>query len=182
LLELSSDAVQAVIESAIEAGLRQRAPAFRDELGEQFREVERRRLAPILAAWLEEERKRAAFAVVALEEKRECEIAGLRVNITRDRVDQLVDGRRVVLDYKTGEIKRNLWEGDRPDDPQLPLYAVAEQEAAVAGVAFAQLKVGQIGFRGVQSHNGLLPGTKCSADWQKTSWPAKPRSIPRLVT
>jgi ATP-dependent helicase/nuclease subunit B len=169
---LADDELTASIQEAIDAGLRECASSFRGQLGEQFREVERGRLLPLVLVWLAEERRRMPFEVIALEEKRECEIGGLKVNVTRDRVDQLDDGRRIVLDYKTGEVKSNLWEGDRPDDPQLPIYAMIEGEAPLAGVAFAQLKAGQVGFRGVQSENGLLPGkniTTLPAGGGKTS-------------
>jgi len=73
-------------------------------------------------------------------------------------VDELADGRRVLLDYKTGEVKKGAWEGERPDEPQLPLYAVTEDEGELAAVAFAQTKTGDMRFRGVQSESGILPG------------------------
>ena len=158
LLQLTPENTRAAVQRAIEAGLREQSRSFRGAAGEHFREVERLRLEPIILGWLDEERRRAPFTVAVLEEQRECEIAGLRVNVARDRVDQLADGRRIVLDYKTGQISKRAWEGDRPDDPQLPLYALAEGDAPVAAVAFAQVKSGAIGFRGVQEQRGLLPG------------------------
>ena len=41
-----------------------------------------------------------------------------------DRVDRLADDARVLIDYKTGAATTD-WRGDRPDNPQLPIYALA---------------------------------------------------------
>jgi RecB family exonuclease len=76
-----------------------------------------------------------------------------------DRMDRLVDGGGLaVIDYKTGaNISPMLWLGERPDDCQLPLYALAAADEDVHAVAFARLKVGVLGFVGVAREKGLLP-------------------------
>jgi hypothetical protein len=38
-----------------------------------------------------------------------------------------------VIDYKTGEAKVAAWLGDRPDEPQLPMYALGRQGARRRG-------------------------------------------------
>ena len=40
-----------------------------------------------------------------------------------DRLDRLPGGGYAIIDYKTGAVSPAQWEGDRPDAPQLPLYA-----------------------------------------------------------
>jgi hypothetical protein len=90
---------------------------------------------------------------------------GVQVNLKLDRIDQLEDGARVVLDYKTGKVRPSAWFGERPDDPQLPLYGVAAETAggdgpdagAVAAVAFAQIRPETVGFSGVVRGEGVLP-------------------------
>ena len=75
-------------------------------------------------------------------------------------VDVLEDGRRVIIDYKSGKANVNAWATDRPDEPQMPLYAVTHPEA-VAAVAFARLKRGtDFGFAGLAEFEDILPGTK----------------------
>ena len=81
-------------------------------------------------------------------------IAGLQVKVRADRVDALPDGREIILDYKTGQLKSRGWEGERPDEPQLPLYCVTN-ERPVAGAAFALIRTGELQFRG---SGAALPG------------------------
>jgi hypothetical protein len=49
------------------------------------------------------------------------------------------------------------WLGARPDEPQLPMYALATGED-VAAAAFARVKVGECEFKGLARAEGLLPG------------------------
>lgn len=104
------------------------------------RELEQHRLVKLLTRWLPAELKREDFAVVGFEQQMELSVGGLQVRGRADRIDQLGDGRRVVIDYKSGVVKRKHWFGERLLAPQLPLYQLAMEDAA--GVAFAQLKPG----------------------------------------
>ena len=91
-----------------------------------------------------------------------------------DRVDRLPDGRHIVVDYKTGKVSPSAWFGERPDEPQLPLYATLLQ-ADLAGVVFAQLRPGEMGYRGVVAEAELVPDARLpsalegyagTGDWQ----------------
>ncbi len=66
----------------------------------------------------------------------------LRISFRPDRIDRTGDGI-AILDFKTSGTakKAGLWAGERPDDPQLPLYLVLlEQEGhRVDALAFANL-------------------------------------------
>jgi RecB family exonuclease len=74
-----------------------------------------------------------------------------------DRIDELADGGRLLLDYKTGRVKLQSWLEERPDDPQLPLYAVAERKD-LAAVSYACLKPGETGFMGLALRGGMPEG------------------------
>jgi len=65
-----------------------------------------------------------------------------------DRVDQLPDGSLIVIDYKTGKVALASWMDERPDEPQLPLYAVTA-EGNIAAVVFGQIKRGEMKFVGL---------------------------------
>jgi hypothetical protein len=68
------------------------------------------------------------------------------------------------------------WIGERPDDVQLPLYALAAEED-VNAVAFARLKTGELAFVGLSRDAGVLPGVntvdrdrvakKVAANWSE---------------
>jgi hypothetical protein len=63
-----------------------------------------------------------------------------------------------VIDYKSGPVSVSAWIGPRPDDAQLPLYALAAGDEEIRAVAFARLKIGQLGFAGLARDENLLPG------------------------
>lgn len=132
------------------------------EVSPRLAQAERERLSALAQRWLEVELARAPFQVEALEQRRVVRVGGLVLDVQLDRVDR-VDGRRMLLDYKTGRARRGAWFGERPDEPQLPLYALALDAdggaaAPVAAVCFARLKRGEEGFEGVADEPGWAPG------------------------
>jgi hypothetical protein len=108
--------------------------------------TERQRLLNLLGPWLDyEANQRAPFTVRSREETLDdVQIGPLRLDIRVDRVDRIdltqCSGEsddepgeepeevhstgEIILDYKTGPASPADWLGERPDAPQLPLYAV----------------------------------------------------------
>jgi probable DNA repair protein len=124
-----------------------------------FAQLERERLAGIAREWLEIERKRAPFEVRMREEKMTLAAGNLKLEGRVDRVDRLVDGGGLaVIDYKSGQVRVSAWLGARPDDAQLPLYALAAGEEDLRAVAFAGMKTGQLGYKGISREGNLIPG------------------------
>src|SRR5690606_9900956 len=78
------------------------------------------------------------FTVIAIEEKQPIDFAGIQVDLRIDRIDQLTNEQRILIDYKTGTPTVKSLLGNRPDEPQLPLYAVSQTQP-VAALAFAQI-------------------------------------------
>jgi ATP-dependent helicase/nuclease subunit B len=104
--------------------------------------LEEQRLCQLVQAWLLYEVRRADFVVEHVEAKQTIEIEGLRLDVRMDRIDRVENGR-VLIDYKTGNVNAKQWTGDRPDEPQLPLYAVAGNVGELRDVYFAQLRQGK---------------------------------------
>jgi probable DNA repair protein len=134
-------------------------------LAGRFAEVEKRRLVRLARAWLEMEREARGddFTVTAVEDKRGLVIGPLTLRGKLDRVDELEDGRRIVIDYKSTAAPASAWLGERPDEPQLPLYLIATEPAAVA-IAFAQVKAGDMKFGALAADETLLPVWKSLPD------------------
>jgi probable DNA repair protein len=132
-------------------------------LSGRFAEIEKRRLMRLAHAWLAVEKARGSFTVLATEDKRRIEIGGLVLNARLDRVDEIGDGRRIVIDYKTGKASTGAMVGARPEEPQLPLYLVSTEPDAVA-VAFAQVRTGDLKFAGLARDADALPDARTLPD------------------
>ncbi len=157
-----SDGLKGDVGPAIEKAAK--AAVAEAKLEEPFAGLERKRLAKLAREWLEVEKGREPFEVVAMEDKRQLSVAGLQLNGRIDRLDRLDSGGHAVIDYKTGKPTSNDWLGERPDDPQLPLYAVNAKED-IAVVAFAKLKTGEMRYVGFSRAKDAIPKVKQSENW-----------------
>jgi probable DNA repair protein len=135
----------------------------------RFAELEKKRLARLAHEWFDKvERQRPPFSVVSTEEKRTIAFGGVQFDARIDRVDRLSTGGHAILDYKTGgsNITSRRWLGERPDEPQLPLYAVSAQEE-IAAVVFAKFRPGDMRFVGLSRDKDALPKVaKPKEGWQ----------------
>ncbi|PCH56342.1 MAG: hypothetical protein COC15_03300 [Legionellales bacterium] len=89
---------------------------------QSYIKLEQRRLLQLLLQWLEFERQRQDFVVLACEQRLQGTIGALQFNLRIDRIDKLATGAEIIIDYKTGICSVQDWLGDRPNEPQLPLY------------------------------------------------------------
>ena len=152
LMELAPEQIQELISRSVASAV--------EQLGSGIgRALERRRLQRLTAEWLALEKNRDPFTVRAIEQQELVTLGGLQIRTRADRVDQLPNGREIILDYKTGVVKSKGWEGGRPDEPQLPLYCATSNDP-IAGAAFAQIRVGELGFRGFTEAGVSLPAFK----------------------
>jgi ATP-dependent helicase/nuclease subunit B len=113
--------------------------------GARWRRRERERMGTVLGKWLDIERQREPFEVEQLEQGTQvARHANLDFAVRIDRVDRLADGARVLIDYKTGMATAD-WRGERPDNPQLPIYALLLPKA-LAAVAYGRVNAGECSF------------------------------------
>lgn len=185
LLGLSAERLGDLVAASVDVALKEWAGRRSVTLRGRFAALERRRLEALCLAWLEQEARRSPFEVDASESDALVTIEGLPVRIRPDRVDRLIGDRYLLVDYKTGDVKLNAWFGDRPDEPQLPLYCTALEQAGdqVAGTAFGVLRVEGTGYLGLADDPSIAPGietldtasvaaARLFADWQslKSEW------------
>ncbi|MBU0753358.1 MAG: PD-(D/E)XK nuclease family protein [Gammaproteobacteria bacterium] len=166
LLAMDSAQRAAAIAAAVSAGIADFDAAREEPLPPRFLALEAERLQRLVAQWLEVEAGRpAAFRVVACEREIVLEIEGIAVRMVIDRIDELEDGRLLILDYKTGKVSAASWNDARITEPQLPIYASlvtggelgAEDAADVCAAAFARVRLDDCGFAGIAAAGGLLP-------------------------
>ena len=126
------------------------------------KELEERRLQRLIRDWLMLEAERAPFKVVEREVWRDVKLGDLVLHTKLDRVDVDNDGHRIIIDYKTGESVASKALGERPETPQLPAYLLAEQDKglSVDALVFAQVRGGDLAFKGFAKEDGLLPKVK----------------------
>jgi ATP-dependent helicase/nuclease subunit B len=114
-----------------------------------YLDMQRERLRNLLGPWLDLELARPPFKVKLSEKKLEgVQIGPLRLSVRVDRID-IGEGGDIIIDYKTGVAKPSEWLSDRPEAPQLPLYAVLSEAEQLEAVAFGQVRAGKdMGLQG----------------------------------
>jgi ATP-dependent helicase/nuclease subunit B len=149
LITLSREQIRQLVETAVEKSLSLFYGSHLAALNSGFTRIERKRLIRLVETWLEHtEKPRNAFRVTGIEVSQTVKLGGRQYKFKLDRVDELEDtGQKVVIDYKTGPVSREDWFGERPNEPQLPLYCITSE--AVSGLLFGQIKTGQPMFRGI---------------------------------
>lgn len=176
LLALSAQDQEALVvricEEAV-ASFRQGNPQPRMQ---SLLDLEQERLQPLLNQWLSIERERPPFSVAQREEAISVEIDELVLNLRLDRVDKLADGSLHLIDYKSGNSEVRQWMGERPEQPQLPLYslALAAQQDKVSAISFALVSKKQLCFRGI-GEQAAATGVKTDIGKTVKAWEPAPQ-------
>ena len=157
LVAMPAEALATVVDNAARIAVARVRADRPGRLDGPLADLERERLVRVAFEWLAVDRDRPPFDVVLREDRVEMAVGPLTIAGRVDRIDRLASGSLAVIDYKSGSPRVAGWIGDRPDDPQLPLYALAA-DGDVAAVAFARLKAGEFGFAGLAREEGLIPG------------------------
>ncbi|MBF0444200.1 MAG: PD-(D/E)XK nuclease family protein [Magnetococcales bacterium] len=111
----------------------------------------------LILTWLGVESSRESpFEVVGREAESAIEVGGIKIKFRIDRIDKLDSGELVVVDYKTGVANINSWLSDRPQEPQMLLYALANQ-GNLAALVYAQITAGQQRYLGLAHAQGIIP-------------------------
>lgn len=163
LIAMSHDARRAAIAVAARKALDHfNNDRKRDALKPRQTLLEQHRLVRLIDDWLTlESTRQEGFVVLETEGEHEVQIAGIVARIQIDRIDQLNDGRTLIIDYKTGaSIDIKNWAANRITEPQLPIYAAIAEHASseLAGVAFGLVHMSGAEFKGIGKDDHLLPG------------------------
>jgi ATP-dependent helicase/nuclease subunit B len=159
LRALDQAALDTLLGRCVDAAL-ERAAAERPQVfTPRFRALERERLLRSLGQWLDFEEARGPFTVEATEHRDTVTAGGVTVEVKIDRIDRLADGRLAIIDYKTGDVHRRQWFGERPEDPQLPLYTLSIGDA-LGAVLFARIRTGESDWVGVARGDDVTPKIK----------------------
>jgi probable DNA repair protein len=134
--------------------------------------LQQQRLTALLRQWLLcEAEQRGPFTVAQRERGEQITLGPLTLDLRFDRVDHVGAGDTaglVLVDYKTGQSGHPAdWDGERPDDPQLPLYALAQTQPSqtqtsqtIQALTFARIRAGEFKWLGLQAQEGILPPSR----------------------
>jgi len=138
LAEVENSLLDELIQVSSEEAL-QRHFGGRDPFSRTLLENEANRMQRLLAKLIERERQRPPFKIESTEQTDTVTVGPLQLRLRQDRVDRIDDGRRLVIDYKTGvKLRISDWAGERPAEPQLPLYAATAEVDAIAVITLNQ--------------------------------------------
>ncbi len=147
----------------------------------RFSKIERARLSQLLNKFLEVEKSRSEYSVLATEQAQTWRYRGMEFNLKIDRIDRLADGSLAVIDYKTGKrpVSLSSWLNERPQDLQLPFYLTAMRSASadtISAVVIAHVNPERTGYSGVmrsnEFHSSLISVDKKlpeDRDWEALS-------------
>jgi ATP-dependent helicase/nuclease subunit B len=140
--------LHAIVEQHVRAALEKfRERTQQHSWSQAYLDAEEERIVSLIEEWLAYEARRADFTVEAGEEKLAASVGDLKLQVRVDRIDA-VDGGRVIIDYKTGMLTGVSWDGPRPDEPQLPLYAGFGQIDHLKGVLLGRVREDKVKFIG----------------------------------
>jgi probable DNA repair protein len=151
--------LRGMAEQATTEALERYAPQGPDRVwGQAYLDAEQERIVALIEEWLAYERQRADFEVEAREDERTASVGELKLKLRVDRIDRVKDGR-VIIDYKTGNVSADIWDGARPDEPQLPIYAAYGQVEELKGILLGRVAQGQVKFTGrVENSEAVMRG------------------------
>jgi len=159
LRKMTSEERDGVLDWSIDEALKRTEESSATVWDVAYLQVQRLRLRRLLSGWLELELERVPFTVrLSEKEFKDMQVGPLRLSVRMDRVDE-VEGGEVLIDYKTGDASPNDWLTERPDAPQLPLYAILSDADRLRGVAFGLVRAGEgRGLKGYAVGEGVLRG------------------------
>jgi len=162
LLAMDASCLDRQVEKAIGLALERHERERRYDIPARQRAIEVRRLHRIVLQWLAIEGQRGPFRVAEAEKTHHIKVGDLTIRTRIDRVDSLPDGRRAIIDYKTGRPDPSQWLDQRITEPQLPLYCLSMPAAEVGAVMFAEVrsKLSECGFRGLARDVETWPGAR----------------------
>ncbi|NCN44815.1 MAG: hypothetical protein GW843_07245 [Thiomicrospira sp.] len=156
LLMLDSETLECQLSQLLETAML----PLQNHYDGHYLSLEKQRILKLINQWLELERLRPSFAVVATEAEHQLTLGGLIFNTKIDRVDALSDaaGQLLIMDYKTGRASSNELFSDPILAPQLAVYSQAFDVDKIAGLGYGILHSDDgVKLDFVVAEEGMLP-------------------------
>jgi hypothetical protein len=122
--------------------------------------------------FLEREKSREDWQVIAVEKKQVVQLSSLQFSTTIDRIDINSKGEKILFDYKLGTATKQSW-CNAIAEPQLPIYALSDDYSGVCFISFKN----NISYSAMAQHQDIFPKSQCcdTNTWseQLISWESK---------
>jgi probable DNA repair protein len=158
LLNCSTSALETHINHAIQNALMPLQKNKPHSFPMLIQTIEQHRLKRLVHAALEWDKARDAFNIEALEASFTLTLGELEFRMRLDRLDSLASGEKWLIDYKSRIPSPLPFDEDRPEAPQLLLYALLDNH--IRGLLFIELKKGHVACRGFAEDAKDIPGIK----------------------
>lgn len=117
------------------------------------------------------EKKRPNFECLNVEKNSIISIGNISLKIRIDRIDRIDNNDYMLIDYKTGNIKKIDWLEAKLDDPQLPIYCITST-LPIKAISFANVNVKSTEITGISNNESGIEGIKTIEEiyGQEYSW------------
>lgn len=168
LLNTPQEELEQLIDQTIKQANEELKKDHFEERSLVLQEIEYSRLKRLVLGCLEWEKQRPAFTIAGLEQSYSINLSGLDIKVRVDRLDKVAD-KTWVIDYKSTLPTYKPWNEDRPQEPQLLLYALLDEN--INTLLFMQVKTGNIVCHGLSEEPSDIKGMstlKKEEDWPAT--------------
>lgn len=169
LLQINETELTESVQQAIQKALLSASTTTKSSFTPFVQKIEQERLQKMVEASLLWEKQRPDFQIAALEKSFQLNLGDMVFNLRVDRLDTVSDGTYWVLDYKSSLPSPLPWNEDRPQEPQLLLYALLDDK--ISTLLFSVLKNTQMEAKGLAetAQNSLKIGAiKKTETWTQT--------------
>lgn len=159
------DVLEKLIDTSIQQALKPLSYQRPLALPKLIQALELARLRSLIRQSLLWEETRPEFTVVALEQAYSLTLSGITFQVRVDRIDQ-VEQNQWVIDYKSRLPDSTPWHSERPEEPQLLLYALLDTK--ITTLMWLELKANRITCRGVSEQK--IPCSGIQALTTEATW------------
>lgn len=166
LKEIEEDSLLALVNETIDSCIPQVFKHPQTAFEQSVIALEKNKLVKLIRNVLEEEKKRPPFHITAVEQTCQYDFEQFSIQLKFDRLDTIdEDGSKWVIDYKSTIPNGTPWLDDRPDDAQLLLYALLDED--IRSMSYMQIQTGSIKHRGFAEHPPPINGISAA---KKKTW------------
>jgi ATP-dependent helicase/nuclease subunit B len=170
LLQLSESALEDFIHHQVTTLIKSQPERY--SFSSLISELEIARMINLVHGCLAWEKERPPFTVLGVEESYELQLGDVHFSIRVDRIDE-VAGKKWIIDYKSSLPGQKPWYEQRPEEPQLLMYALLDD--SISALLFLQIKTAAIACHGLSEEKIELAGVtmlKKEFNWesQKHYW------------